>query len=236
MRGFPERPRRCIIKPGRRNVMREETRVAGVAAAELGSWIRAGIGAGLAACFVYPVMVYIEVPGILQLALGATFGPALAVASVALARVLQSRRRTVSVELAGIANALSGALVTAMIIVQLAVKTSTAPSGDEQLTAFVVRRIWDVILGLDVSFDVFIGLGTFLFGLNMLRDPRFGRIMGWIGMTIAAGMIIGANLYYFPDPPRQHGFPEIGIFTGLWYLAVVVMLIRSLRKGRQERI
>jgi hypothetical protein len=87
-----------------------------------------------------------------------------------------------------------------------------------------------------VAFDVFIGLGTFLFGLNMLRNPRFGRIIGGVGMTIAAGMIIGANLYYFPDPPRQHGFPEIGIFTGLWYLAVVVMLIRSLRKGREERI
>jgi hypothetical protein len=66
----------------------------------------------------------------------------------------------------------------------------------------------------------------------MMRDPRFGRVIGWAGVFISVVMLLGANFYYFPDPPRQHGFPEIGLFVGLWYLAVVLMIVRSVRKGR----
>jgi hypothetical protein len=96
----------------------------------------------------------------------------------------------------------------------------------------VRRRLWDVVLGLDVSFDVFIGLATLLFAVNMLRDPRFGRIIGWAGVFVSVVPLLGANIYYFPDPPYVHGFPHVGIFTGLWYLAVVLMLVRAVRKGQ----
>jgi hypothetical protein len=195
-------------------------------------WTRIGIASGLVACLVYPVMTLVSVPRIPQLILGASFGPALAAASVALARVLQGRRRAPSLELAALFNSLAGALVTAMIIVQLAINRSTAPSADEQLVATLRRRLWDVVLGLDVSFDVFIGLATLLFAVNMLRDPRFGRIVGWAGVFVSVVPLLGANIYYFPDPPYVHKFPHVGIFTGLWYLAVVLMLLRAVRKGQ----
>jgi hypothetical protein len=162
--------------------------------------------------------------------LGASFGPALAIASVALAHVLQARRRSPTIELAAICNCLAGALVTAMVIVQLAINYSTAPAADAQITGSLTRRLWDVVLGLDVSFDVFIGLATLFFAVNMLRDPRFGKITGWAGTAIAVVMVLGSNLYFFPDPPRQHGFPESGLFVGVWYLAVVFLIIRSLHR------
>jgi len=47
-----------------------------------------------------------------------------------------------------------------------------------------------------------------------------------------AGSPVGANFYFFPDPPREHGFPEIGIFTGLCYLAVVLLIVRWTHQGR----
>ena len=201
---------------------------------ELAGWSRIAIAAGLTACVVYPVMVYVPLPRFVQLTLGASFGPALGMASIALAHVLRARRRAPSIELAGIANALAGALVTGMIIVQLAINYSTAPAADGQLDAILTGRIWDVVLGLDVAFDTFIGLATLLFGLNMLRDPRFGKVIGWIGAFLAVFLLWGANFYYFPDPPREHGFPEIGIFTGLWYLAVVILLLRSAAPGARK--
>ena len=199
---------------------------------ELASWTRIGIASGSLACFAYPLMVYVPLPRIAQVIFGASFGPALAMASVALAHILHARRRAPSVELAAICNSLAGALVTAMIIVQLAINYSTARPADEQLTGLLTRRIWDIVLGLDVSFDVFIALGTLLFALNMMRDPRFGRVIGWAGAFISVVMLIGANFYFFPDPPRDHGFPEIGLFVGLWYLAVVLLIVRSVRKSR----
>jgi len=199
---------------------------------ELASWTRIAIGAGLLACASYPLMVYVPLPRVMQVVLGATFGPALAVASIGLARVLQARRRAPTIELAAISNSLAGALVTAMIIVQLAINYSTAPVADEQLNQVLRQRMWDVVLGLDVAFDVFIGLATLMFSINMLRDPRFGAIIGGLGAFISVALVFGANFYFFPDPPRDHGFPEIGLFVGLWYLAVVLLTVRSVRQGR----
>jgi len=198
---------------------------------ELVRWTWIGIAAGFLACFVYPIMILVSLPRIPQLILGASFGPALAAASIALAHVLQVRRRAPSLELAAIFNALAGALVTGMIIVQLAINYSTAPATNDQLNTLVKHRLWNVVLGLDVSFDVFIGLATLLFAVNMMRDPRFGRIIGWAGGFVAVVPLLGANIYYFPDPPYLHGFPHVGIFTGLWYLAVVLLMVRSVRKG-----
>ena len=212
--------------------MAEETTVSKQREDELTGWTNIAVAAGLLACFSYPLMVYVPLPRLAQVTMGATFGPSLAVASVALARVLQERRRAPSIELAAILNSLAGALVTAMIIVQLAINYSTAPTAEGELNAILTGRIWDVVLGLDVAFDVFIGLATLLFALNMLGDPRFGKVIGWAGASISVFLLLGANFYFFPDPPRQHGFPEIGIFVGLWYLAVVLLIVRSVRKGR----
>jgi len=214
--------------------MSAEARPDGVRDENLAAWMRIGIVSGLVACFAYPIMILVPLPRIPQLILGASFGPALATACVALARVLQSRRRAPSLELAAIFNALAGALVTAMIIVQMAINYSTAPAADAQLLSALKPRLWDVVLGLDVSFDVFIGLGTLLFAMNMLRDPRFGRIIGWAGMFVAIVPLLGANIYYFPDPPYVRGFPHVGIFTGLWYLAVVIMMLRVLLRERSN--
>ncbi len=66
----------------------------------LNTWIKIGIASGLLACLVYPVLILASLPRIPQVILGASFGPALVVASVALRHVLESRRRTASLELA----------------------------------------------------------------------------------------------------------------------------------------
>ncbi len=210
--------------------MFEETVVSHPNVDNIKSWTRIGIAAGIIACIVYPVMTLVDLPRIPQLILGASFGPALAIASIALSQILQVRRYTPTIKLAPIFNSLAGALVTSMIIVQLAINYSTAPVPDEQLSTLLKHRIWDVVLGLDVSFDVFIGLGTLFFAINLIRDLRFGKIIGWAGIFVSIVPLLGANIYYFPDPPYVHGFPHVGIFTGLWYLGVVGLMIRSLRK------
>jgi hypothetical protein len=209
--------------------MLEQTVVSNPNIDRIKSWTRIGIAAGLVACIVYPIMTLVDVPRIPQLILGASFGPALATASIALAQILQTRRYAPTVKLAEIFNSLAGALVTAMIIVQLSINYSTAPAIDGELNALIKHKIWDVVLGLDVSFDIFIGLGTLFFAINLIRDPRFGRIIGWAGIFVSIVPLLGANIYYFPDPPYIHGFPHVGIFTGLWYLGVVFLMIRLTR-------
>lgn len=201
---------------------------------EVARWKRIGIATGLAAVIVYPVLIFVSLPRIPQVALAASFGPALAMASIALWHVLRSHRRTPSGELAAISNVLAGGLVTAMLIVQLAINFSTAPATTDQLETLFRDRLWDVVLGLDISFDIFIGLATLLFALNMIKDPRFGRTIGWAGIFVALVPLLGANLYYFPDPPYTHGFPHVGMFTGVWYLSVVLLMIRDVRRSSRS--
>jgi len=121
--------------------------------------------------------------------------------------------------------------VTAEIIVQLAINYSTAAVVDDQLATLMRGRVWDIVLGLDVSSDMFIGLATLLFAINMMSDARFGKVIGWVGVLVSIIMLFGATIFYFPDPPYTHGFPHVGIFTGLWYFIVVLMLAWSLRKN-----
>jgi hypothetical protein len=199
---------------------------------QIKSWTRIGIISGFLACAIYPVMILVSLPRIPQLILGGSFGPFLAMASVALSHIVLADHYRPTLQLAAIFNVLAGALVTAMIIVQLAINYSTAPALDEQMAPLFKHRIWDIVLGLDVAFDVFIGLGTLFFAINMISDSRFGKIIGWWGVLTAI-VLLGANFYYFPDPPYVHGFPHIGIFTGAWYLGVTIMLVRSIPKKLQ---
>lgn len=190
-------------------------------------WRRIGIVLGLVACIVYPIAVLVPIPNRqLTVILGASFGPAFAFACWALGKVLQDRRPTIATEIAMVSSIAAGALVTAMILVQLAVQYSTVPSTDPALTKLVVHRIWDVDLGLDVAFDVFVGIGTALFGWSMLKDERFGRVIGATGMIIGLVGLLGFNFATFPVPPANAGLIDPGILTGLWYLTVVVMMIR----------
>jgi hypothetical protein len=127
-------------------------------------------------------------------------------------------------QVAVVANAIAGALVTAMLMVQLAVRAGGRSSVEDLLwTKF--RR---VDLGLDVAWDVYVALGTFLFAWNMLRHPRFGRIFGGIGLLLAAGLAV-LNLATFPTPPGNAGLVDLGPLVGMWYVAVSVQMLRSRR-------
>jgi hypothetical protein len=143
-------------------------------------------------------------------------------------------RNKPTIKLAAIFNSLSGVLVTAMIIVQLAINYSTSPIIEGEMNTLFRHKIWDVVLGLDVSFDIFIGLGTLFFAINLIHDSRFGKAVGWAGIFVSIVPLLGANIYYFPDPPYVHGFPHVGIFTGIWYFWVVVCMIRSFKHFKEQ--
>lgn len=197
------------------------------------TWRRVGIVAGFVACVVYPLAVFVPMPTRqVTVVLASSFGPALAIASLGLWHVLRERRVSAAGDVAIMANALAGALVTAMILVQLAIQYSNVPPMQGDLTEFIRQRLWDVDLGLDVAFDVFVGLGTLLFGWVMLKDPRYGRIVGGLGVVVGGVVILGFNFWTFPTPPRDAGLFDPGPVTGLWYLLVVIMTLRFVLRDR----
>jgi hypothetical protein len=177
----------------------------------------------LIACASYPIAVFVPLPLGITVTLVAVFGPALAVASAGLYHAIRLHRASVAAGAAAILNAAGGGLFTAMLLVQIAVGIATGHRTDPSLQA-----VW---LGLDVAWDAYIGFGTTLFALAMLRHPRFGPLFAYSGLVIGALLLI-LNLYTFPTPPANAGLIDLGPFVGLWYLAVTVQMWRSLGWAR----
>ena len=152
--------------------------------------------------------------------LASLFGPLIAGASVALYLLLAAERATLAGLLAAVANVAAAALVTAMVLVQIAVNDVEAG-----LSPAVNDAFEHVEFGLDLSWDVFLVAGTILFSSAMLADPRFGRRFAVPGIALAAGLYV-LNFATFPTPPAAEGLVDLGPLVGLWYAAVSVQALR----------
>ena len=202
----------------------------------LRQWVLAGIVCGLLATAVYPLLIIVPMPLPLTLAMAAAFGPLLSVASLGLYHFLTAHRRTVTLQLALIFNMIAGTLVSTMLIVQMSVREYMSlrleEASDEGVRQAVIEAFSSgdsVQLGLDVAWDVYIALGTALFAVNMLRHPKFGRVVGTAGVVVGA-LVLVFNFATFPVPPAQAGSLDVGPLVGLWYLAVAILMIRGARE------
>ncbi len=198
------------------------------------TWIKLGAFAGILACVIYPLMIAVEMPRLLTVACAAAFGPLLSLASVGLYHLLKLHQKTVTAQIAAGANIIAGSIVNMMLVVQLAISMSMRDYVDkaaDAVTKSTLELIWKAVdkvqLGLDVSWDIFISVGTLLFALNMLNHPRFGKILGGVGALLAI-LLLGFNLYSFPIPPANANLIDFGPFVGLWYLVVSIQTLRSL--------
>ncbi len=193
-------------------------------------WIKLGGVCGLASMIVFAIMVTTSLPDPAAATLAASFGPLFSLTSYGLYRLLSLNRNSVSLQIAAVSNIIAGALVTAMLLVQLAVRAG-GRAGVDNLLWTKFRR---VDLGLDVAWDVYGVLGTFLFAWNMLQHPRLGRIFGGIGLVLAGGLGV-LNLATFPTPPANAGLIDLGPLVALWYVAVSVQMLRS-RRWAETRV
>ena len=192
--------------------------------------VRLGIFAGIFTCLAYPLLVFLPLPRVATVALAACIGPALGLASYGLKTLLDLERSTVSSALGLLLNSLAGAMFSAMLLVQLAVKALA----QDQKVAPPLAGVW---LGLDVAWDAYVGLGTLFFAVAMLRHPRFGRAFAYSGLAIAVSLL-ALNFYTFPTPPGSAGLIDLGPAAGLWYLIVTIQTWRSMAwaKGRAASV
>jgi len=187
---------------------------------------RLGIMGGLFTCITYPLLLFAPLPKHAVFILAALIGPALGVASFGLQQVLDLEDAHVWSRLGAGLNALAGALLSAMLLVQLAV-------GEYVAGGKASREVVAVWLGLDVAWDAYIGLGTICFSVAMRHHPRFGRVFAFSGLAIALALL-ALNLSTFPTPPASVGLVDLGPAVGLWYLAVTLQMWRSLGWVREQ--
>jgi len=151
------------------------------------------------------------------------FGPLLGISSVGLYYFITLHKKTVSASIAVVANVIAGIMITTMLLVQMAIRASK-PETIHDSVSWVWSSINRVHLGLDVAWDGYIFLGTFLFAITMFNHPKFGKIFSISGIIISIALII-LNAIPFPVPPANSGLIDLGPLVGLWYLAATINII-----------
>ena len=194
-------------------------------------WTIMSIITGLGAVISYTLIVILSGPYIAQVILASAFGPCLAAASLGLYHVLEESGNPVILQLAVSFNVVGAAIFTTMLLVQLAINHQLHSVGNETTNPTSLRTAMvGVQLGMDVAWDIFISLGTLLFAISMLKDPRFGWVLSIAGILIAVALLI-LNVWTFPTPPASKNLVDLGPLLGIWYLAVTIMMIRWLMKS-----
>ena len=102
-------------------------------------------------------------------------------------------------------------------------------AGDEAAREIANQVLWGVNVvqsGLDICWDIFVSLGTVFLGVALMSHPRYGKLFGWAGV-VAATLALGLNLYAFPTAPAEAGLVDLGPAVGLWFVVVLLQLLRS---------
>jgi len=117
-------------------------------------------------------------------------------------------------------------MVLAMIVVQLAVDagmTEIAKGVDPAAMASLKRGLRLIDMGLDVAWDVLIGMALICSGVALRRHSGFGP--WWAFPSIAFGAaLIALNAMTFPWPPASRGLFDIGPAIGLFVIALAARL------------
>jgi len=174
---------------------------------------------GLVALASYIALNAVSASGPVAVLLTFGFGFGLTVASIGLHLGVTGAVAPRLGLLAAVANAMAAAELVAMLLVQLAVKAAVErPEG-------AVTAIW---LGLDVAWDLFVGMGTVLFGLALWQHPRFRPLVALTGMAVGILLLL-LNIATFPTPPAEAGLFDMGPIVGLWYLILCMRVLVVVR-------
>lgn len=196
-------------------------------------WAAAGGTAGLVALAGYFAVLFVPAPGAAKRLIFFAIPLAGLVFVLGLGNLLKKRSDGVLREIAVVFGVIGFAVMNVMAVVQLSIhiwmnqgQPASADAAVQEMAAWVRRSVNAVHLGLGVSFDIFVLSSIGLFAALMIRNPRFGLVLGASGLAIAAAMLI-LNLWAFPVPPE----PDLGPLAGLWLGAVAVRMLAMARRA-----
>ena len=152
------------------------------------SWMRAGTICGFAGGLAYALAAFAPLPDTAAYAAAFAFGPLLALGLVGLYHGVATEGTGPLLQSAVILGVAGGMTVLIMLTAQQAI---FALMGDaiagaaDAAAADTYRKVREgvnaVQLGIDVAWDVMIGVSVVLFALAMRRHPAYGRVVGGIG-------------------------------------------------------
>ena len=159
------------------------------------------------------------------------FGPLSVASAVCLYKALVAGTSRVPMLLGCVLTAISGVIVTVMAVVQDTQFTYFGEllrnTTDHAVKEELERILWGVNVvqsGLDVSWDIFVSLGTMLIALALWSHHLFGKALSVLGI-LAAASALALNLASYPSAPAESGLVDLGPAVAAWYGAVLLRLV-----------
>jgi len=198
-------------------------------------WVITGIICGMCAGISYAVSVAVSLPPQIAYPVFWAFGPLLCASAPGFYYFVKHHRKTIPLQIGTLFLIIAGASVTMMGTMQAAVRALFRSVSLEGATE-VTQEAWElsykvadtVQLGADVAWDIFIFAGVFFLGWVMFKHPKLGWMFGTPGCIIAI-LGLAFNIYTFPHNPGTEGLVDMGPFMGLWFFAVSIKVIFSLK-------
>ena len=196
-------------------------------------WLRvailAGVGCGLSFGLAMGAPFALETRFMIMM----TFGPFLCASALATYRFLKVHEDSVRLQIGTLLVIIGGSINTLMIAMQGSLRFHFAelPKGETagDLLQVAWQRGYDsgnaLQLGADLAWDIFVFAGIILWGLALVKHPRFGHFVGWSGVTVGLVALV-INAWTYPTPPAEAGLFDIAPLTGLWFTILSIYMIR----------
>jgi hypothetical protein len=201
-------------------------------------YMRLAVICGIATLATYLVAILVPLPSLrVSYLLFMAFGPLFCVSIFALRMFLKEDRPSIALDVATLLLVIAGAINTLMAAMQGALRIyfNDLPHGESVPEA--AHTAWKMglhsgnalQLGADMAWDIFVLSGLIIWGVALIRHPRFGPWFAWSAIAIgAAGLVL--NSATFPTPPAEGDLFDIGPFVGLWFAAATIRVILLLRE------
>ena len=196
-------------------------------------WIKISSISGLLGIVLYFLAAFAPLPDVVSYIAAFAFGPLLAVGCVGLYQCLSAHKKSPFLQIGLFCAISSGLLILLMLTVQQSIfeminKANTIENLPDSIYNFLYYTINSVHWGIDVAFDIMLSVATIIFGICMLKHPRFGKIFGGLGVILGS-LLLSFNIYFFPTPPESVNSIDWGPFTALWFTLAFILLFFSRR-------
>lgn len=178
---------------------------------------------GIAGVVCYILAISLPVAAIYSFILALAWPILSIVFAFALYKFVARNHQSIYNQLAFIFVTLAFVMVSIMISIQVVVKTGmqdsiSVSSGIEKTNLELIANAlrW-VDLGVDLAWDIFLGIALILLARAIWEHPKFGR---WWSLPLAvlAIALLVLNMLTFPYPPDSQGVLDVGPLIGIFMI------------------
>jgi hypothetical protein len=198
-------------------------------------WVIAGFICGILGGIAYGLAISVPLPMRIAYLVFWLFGPLLSASAGGLYYFIKHHQKTIALQVGTLFLIIAGVTVTLMATMQAAVRVifrsiplDNASDATKEAWKMALKGADAIQLGADMAWDIFIFTSIILLAIAMLKHPKLGKIFALPGCAIGiVGLIF--NAYTFPHNPGTKGLIDVGPLVGLWFFAVSIKVILSLK-------